>query len=859
MSVTDAARRLGVGRPALSDLLNGNSSLSLEMALRLEKTFRASAQDLLKMQFESDRREREDAGKSIPFTAYVPAFLTIKARQIHEWPDGNLQARQLLPVLLRKLVHSTGQELSEVDFPGYDNAERKGSDGRTVASGTTPWVPAGRAIWEFGVNSNPVGKADHDYTNRTASISASERRESTFIFVTPRNWPGKGNWVRTKQSAADWMAVRAYDASDLEQWLEVSIPARMWFAEILGMPVDGFQTLERFWDRWRSASEPDLSPALFQPCVNVWSARFVEWLQSDGENPFLIAADSKEEALGFLACLFRNGELKRRWGDLPVIFESPQILRELMESPAPFIPVVYTDEVERELATIGGQRHCVVVRPRNAVGMNPEQILDRLSHSNFREGPLAEMGIEQDKAERLARESARSPTILRRRLATLPAIRTPPWAGNAQTARQMIPLALAGAWNASLEADQEVLSSLAGTDYAQIETGMAQLLQFDDVPVWSVGQYRGVVSKIDALFAIASQIIPSDLDGFFSLAEGVLSEPDPALELPEVERWAAGAFGKVRRHSAALREGICETLVILSVHGDDLFRDRLGFSAKARVSLLISSLLLPLTLEKLQSQEGDLPRYAEAAPEVFLRAIESDLRQAQPVVLRLLKPVPSGSFGYCPRSGILWALECLAWRYLPRVSLILAQLSQVAINDNMANKPINSLRSTYRSWMPQTAASLEDRIRSLEQLAEDFPKIGWTICMDQLRIRSEVGHFSYRPRWRSDASGAGQPVSGGESAAFARRALQMALAWPDHDVATLSDLVERIQAMAEQDRESVWDVIDTWAQNEPDEEEKARLSERIRQFVLAPDGEKAWLDRSTQEAGAGGARTVEAG
>ena len=42
MSVKEAAEILGIGRPALSNLLNGNSSLSTEMMLRLEKSFGAS-------------------------------------------------------------------------------------------------------------------------------------------------------------------------------------------------------------------------------------------------------------------------------------------------------------------------------------------------------------------------------------------------------------------------------------------------------------------------------------------------------------------------------------------------------------------------------------------------------------------------------------------------------------------------------------------------------------------------------------------------------------------------------------------------------------------------------------------------
>ena len=39
MSVTKAAELIGVGRPALSNLLNGKASLSTEMATRIEKVF----------------------------------------------------------------------------------------------------------------------------------------------------------------------------------------------------------------------------------------------------------------------------------------------------------------------------------------------------------------------------------------------------------------------------------------------------------------------------------------------------------------------------------------------------------------------------------------------------------------------------------------------------------------------------------------------------------------------------------------------------------------------------------------------------------------------------------------------------
>ena len=77
------------------------------------------------------------------------------------------------------------------------------------------------------------------------------------------------------------------------------------------------------------------------------------------------------------------------------------------------------------------------------------------------------------------------------------------------------------------------------------------------------------------------------------MARRVLSEPDPAIDLPEDERWMAGAYGKVREHSAALRQGICETLVILSVHGENLLHPGIGIAAKVRVDNFVRELLTP--------------------------------------------------------------------------------------------------------------------------------------------------------------------------------------------------------------------------------------------------------------------------
>ena len=456
----------------------------------------------------------------------------------------------------------------------------------------------------------------------------------------------------------------------------------------------------------------------------------------------MLAADSTDEALAFLACLFQDlaehgrPRSRRASEDLATVFKSAETLRTLADSSSPFIPIVYTEEAERELAALYRRLHCIIVRPRNAIDSEPDIALDLLNHETF-EKALAEMGIEGDRAEQLARESGRSPTILRRRLSQIDAIKKPQWAGDAEVAKSLIPMTLVGAWHAKSNADCEVVSTLADRPYKETEEDIARLRLFDDCPVWSIGEYRGVASKIDALFACKHYVTKKNLDDFFFLAEYVLSESDPKLDLPEDKRWAAGLYGKVRNHSSALRDGLCETLVILSVHGNNLFRERFGINIESCVSSLIRRLLTPLTLDKLLSHDRDLPHYAEAAPDEFLKLIEEDLQQDQPVVMGLLKPVESGNLFSSPsRTGLLWALECLAWKHLGRVSPILAQLSETVINDNWLNKPISSLYATYQSWCPQTAASLKERIKALERLTKCFPDIGWQICIAQFQTGS---------------------------------------------------------------------------------------------------------------------------
>ncbi len=73
LTVTAAADVLGVGRPALSNLLNENASLSPEMALRIEKAFGVKMDTLLRMQARYDAYHMRQREKDIDIGRYTPA------------------------------------------------------------------------------------------------------------------------------------------------------------------------------------------------------------------------------------------------------------------------------------------------------------------------------------------------------------------------------------------------------------------------------------------------------------------------------------------------------------------------------------------------------------------------------------------------------------------------------------------------------------------------------------------------------------------------------------------------------------------------------------------------------------------
>lgn len=76
LSVTEAARILGVSRPALSRVINGKAAISPEMSIRVSKAFGSTPEHWLRMQLAYDVSQMRDKVDKIQIERYHPSTVS---------------------------------------------------------------------------------------------------------------------------------------------------------------------------------------------------------------------------------------------------------------------------------------------------------------------------------------------------------------------------------------------------------------------------------------------------------------------------------------------------------------------------------------------------------------------------------------------------------------------------------------------------------------------------------------------------------------------------------------------------------------------------------------------------------------
>lgn len=695
----------------------------------------------------------------------VPGGALCDATDLAAWADRR-KAQGVLPLVIRRLILATGVGVTKLHVRTGEGVHLPGWDGIVHADRGTAFVPKGISGWEMSVGAPPKRKAEDNWEKRLEDGGTVDPVDATFVFVTPRRWPKKEEWAAEKIADGRWRDVRVLDADDLAAWLEETPAVHTWLSILMGRVPPNTLDLRSHWEEWSGATSPALTPRLLLSGRQQSVSSLRQRLSNMSGQVFAIQAESGEEAIAWLHCAICEFGPEQAEAILArcLVVKSNDALRHLVSarSPLVLVPTFHPEELASAAARAG---HAVVVPLDEAApGQESEVIrLEPLFRQSAAEA-LRELGLDHDPAYRMAGLARRSLTALRRSLATSPAFRQPDWSKPA-VARGLLPALLTGSWREGNARDSEIISDIARKPYEEVVERLVQ---------WSIGSDPLVRRKDDAWYLVSPQdawrllaryIIPSDLGRFESTAKSVLRSVHPAFGLPPEQRWMAGALGYSSEYSGFLINGLVKTLAIMGVHGAEL--PSATSSARRAAIRVVRNLLEEANADwrLWASLSTRLSLLAEAAPDSFLDAVDVDLQRSEPVLANLFGTDGNPMSGSDYATGLLWALETLAWSadHLGRVVVLLARLDEIdpeselrRVEDRRSrsmHRPLAVLKEVFRTWAPQTSAPLDERLAALDVLRRSHGDVAWHVMRSMLPELHSVGRPTSRPsvrEWEAD-------------------------------------------------------------------------------------------------------------
>ena len=677
----------------------------------------------------------------------------MNAGDIKSWITSKQRhCQQTLPELVRRLVLAhTANDIEEFDFPSGDSIATGGWDGRLKTPVVSPFFPSGPSGWEISTEKSLKTKAEADYAKRTADPLGFVFADTTFVFVTPRPWPGRIKWQNDKRTSGTWKDVRVINAGILEQWLESAPAVALWLARQIGKVVsNGIRDLEAVWEEWSIGTKPVMTPALViggrtkdVEVIQKWITDKPRTLEVQGDHPdeafaFLYASiailPETEKAQALARCIVVENinefrQVAQAFQNYPLIIAAPG---ECINAASLAITKGHHVFISMNATVIGIRDVLRLARPQRGV-------IEKILH---------EGGLSEAEAQRFARDSGRSIPVLRRHLFQSNAVSDPAWA-NAESARILLPVLFANAWDEHKDGDRQVIETLSGMSHDNFVKALIPFLSIDDSPIRKIGSVWMIKSPLDAWFLLAPHLTQDSLKLFEQSLLGVLTKTDPKYELEAEKRWAAAIYGKSNAYSEWLRTGLVESLVLLAVYGN---RSPHILSTQAFADHVVKTVFATADKWEAWASIKDVTALlSEAAPDTFMEAVEQGITK-NPTIFQELMKDGGGVFGECHHSGLLWALEGIAWspEYFARAVNVLVGLANIDPGGKWSNRAINSIKDVFLPRFPQTYATPEQRLAALDSLIAKFPKKVWEFSQGYYG----GGSFSesYRFRWR-DAGG----------------------------------------------------------------------------------------------------------
>ncbi|MEX0727920.1 MAG: hypothetical protein WEB58_22300 [Planctomycetaceae bacterium] len=645
--------------------------------------------------------------------------------------------------------------MAKIDFPAYESGRRPGFDGVVeCADEHNPWVPFGPSVWELSTRDRVKSKADEDFAKRTDETSVEFQIASYFVFATPRHFRGKKQWIQDNSKVGHWRGVKALDADDFEQWSETA-PAglRAWIGRMIGARPNDIDDVAERWEAISKSTTPELLPSVFLAGREGSIARLHQWL-ADTPGRFNIESRSPGEVIDFFcaAVAAMDKDLRLATESRTVIVYTVDAWRECRDLQTASVLVVEPsiDLTSEEIGRAIRNGHHVLSFAEPAIFDNSTGVeLERASTFDLSKA-LESSGYSPVRAGQLARGAGGSLAILKCRLEPSGKVDRPAWTPSISS-EVFAACLLLGGWSDS-DSDRAAFGRIAGREYSSCQAELQQMANSrDPLLLHAAGNWR-LISKDHAWALFGDRVSTNALKEFETLAVEILADDDPRFGFPENERFYAQFHGHVAIYSDVIKNHVAETLAVLGTFSQEL-ASVFSVDISGAVDRIVAKLLSPTTTwHRWASLGSQLPLLAEASPSSFLHAVHEDLNRAEPELGKILHEEEDTLFGRCNHAGLLWALEVLAWptQYVGDVVRALLKLSAIDPGGRWANRPMNCIREILLYWMPQTMATVDDRIKILDMMIKNDRKIAWSVMLELLPgITSDSSTPIRRPYWRA--------------------------------------------------------------------------------------------------------------
>jgi hypothetical protein len=794
--------------------------------------------------------------------------MIVSENQLDEWVRANSEdAQGLIVELVLRLVAASCPRPRERRFPLGDSIGQHGPDGvLDVDLSFEPWVPEGPSYWQIGSGLRASTKATSDYNGVTAATPENVRLGATFVFVTPLSgrrdwkftWKGgqQAKWLQDRRIAAQWKDVRIIDGTKLVDWVRQFPAVELWLAaKTIGIPEHQITTPEQHWSVVRSTGEPPpLKPDLFLANRGEGCAKVGEIFDGTSTQARLVTLYPDQVATFVAACVASlDRERRMEIAGRCLIVSGEEAWNAVCTQYGKLILVA--DAALNLTGEQGARLLQAAVRAGHAVvfggpdGAAPSPISARLpmpSINQVRE-VLQNTGYSEERARILAHDSGGNLASLLRLVQGLSVV--PEWTRWTEASGLAAALIL-GHWDDRSAGDRDVVGQLSGETYSNWSEKMRALALRPASPLVHSGGRWHFVPRYEGWHGLGPMLFDEHLQRLRIAAASVLRENDPQFDLPTEERYAAGIHGKVLSRSRILRRGLAEALALLGSHPTALTSCSTD-TAETTAALSVREILADADWVLWASLNDVLPMLAEAAPREFLKAVEAAL-QSDPCPFDELYSQESGGLsGRTYISGLLWALETLAWdgNYLSRVVICLGELAARDPGGQWANRPANSLTTILLPWLPQTCAPIDKRVTAVKTLLTEIPEIGWKLVLSVLHQQHGVSPRTARPVWRATIpddwrDGVTHREYWEQVSAYAELAINEAMA----DPSKLIELIDHVDNLSQRASEQLLDYIGSDAVTDLPEETRERIWNKL--VTLAAQHRKfadsGWAMRSGQ-------------